>query len=530
MKNLKLASRIFALAGVLSFLLILIGVVGLLGISMANNSLDSMYRNKMLALETLGEYQVLETRTVLTVSSTLLMSSPEQVERNITEAIENLKTGDKLWSALTNLSMSGEMKRLVATTESSHKKLVNEGIFPTIASLQNSDFPAAKSIVIKKFDALFQPLSNDINSLVGQLKRESSIEYGEAVARYNVIRNVFGIAIVFGLAFALIFGLVLMREVSKSLAIMGNVANAVAQGDMSQDIVTTGRTEMSVVMRALAAMQSNLSQVVHKVRENAVSLDRVSAKIESGNQELSTRTERQASALEETAASMEELVSNVKKNAASAKQANQLAINASAIATKGGDVVNTVVSTMRNINDSSQKISEIIGVINGIAFQTNILALNAAVEAARAGEQGRGFAVVAAEVRNLAQRTATAAKEIKHLIDTSVERVCYGTGLVDQAGRTMTEIVDSIHHVADIVGEISDASIEQSLGVAQIGNAITQVDQATQQNAELVGEMAEEARNLKAQSEDLVTVVAMFKLNHSKTSYETLALLAPMME
>lgn len=237
-----------------------------------------------------------------------------------------------------------------------------------------------------------------------------------------------------------------------------------------------------------------------------------SAQIAQGNHDLSARTESQASALEQTASSMEELSATVRQNADNARQANQLAQNASTVAVEGGEVVGRVVDTMKGINESSRKISDIIGVIDGIAFQTNILALNAAVEAARAGEQGCGFAVVASEVRSLAGRSAEAAKEIKGLINDSVLRVEQGTALVDQAGVTMTEVVSSIRRVTDIMGVISAASNEQSLGVAQVGEAITQMDQATQQNAALVEEMAAAAGSLKSQAQELVQTVAVFKL------------------
>jgi methyl-accepting chemotaxis protein-1 (serine sensor receptor) len=259
-------------------------------------------------------------------------------------------------------------------------------------------------------------------------------------------------------------------------------------------------------------MQTSLSRVVSNVRNNAHSVASASAQIAQGNNDLSARTEQQASALEETSASMEELNSTVQANADNARQANQLAVSASTVAVQGGDVVAEVVTTMKGINDSSKKIADIIGVIDGIAFQTNILALNAAVEAARAGDQGRGFAVVASEVRSLAQRSAEAAKEIKGLIHASVERVEQGTMLVDKAGATMTEVVASIRRVTDIVGEISAASNEQSMGVSQVGEAITQMDQATQQNAALVEQSAAAADSLKKQAQQLVEAVAVFQL------------------
>ncbi len=291
------------------------------------------------------------------------------------------------------------------------------------------------------------------------------------------------------------------------------LAQTIADGDLSKTIVVNRKDELGQLLENLKTMQAKLAQVVANVRQGSESVATASAEIAQGNHDLSSRTESQASALEQTAASMEELGSTVKQNADSARQANQLALSASKVAIEGGEVVGQVVETMKGINDSSRRIADIISVIDGIAFQTNILALNAAVEAARAGEQGRGFAVVASEVRSLAGRSAEAAKEIKSLIGASVERVEQGTLLVDKAGATMTEVVASIRRVTDIMGEISAASSEQSLGVSQVGEAVGQMDQATQQNAALVEEMAAAASSLKAQAEDLVGVVATFKLS-----------------
>ena len=338
----------------------------------------------------------------------------------------------------------------------------------------------------------------------------ASAKEGEAI--YNKAR-VWMIGLMIAmllLGFAL--ALWIARAVAQPLGFAVDVARRVAGGDLTADIEVRSRDETGQLMQALKDMNQSLQKIVGEVRSGTDTIATASSQIAAGNQNLSQRTEEQASSLEETAASMEQLTSTVKQNADNASQANQLAVSASEVALHGGTVVTQVVSTMGAINTSSKKIVDIIGVIDGIAFQTNILALNAAVEAARAGEQGRGFAVVAAEVRSLAQRSAAAAKEIKGLIDDSVEKVGLGSRLVDQAGTTMEEIVASVRRVTDIMGEITAASQEQTTGIEQINQAISQMDQVTQQNAALVEEAAAAAASLQDQAGVLADVVGAFKL------------------
>ena len=320
---------------------------------------------------------------------------------------------------------------------------------------------------------------------------------------------------------------VFVRSITVPMNEAVTLAHAVAAGDLTTEMHVYGTNEIGQLTKSLIEMQQKLGGVVNHVRQGSQAVATASIQIAQGNHDLASRTESQASALEQTAASMEELNSTVQQNAENARQANDLALNASTVAVKGGEVVSQVVETMKGINDSSRKISDIIGVIDSIAFQTNILALNAAVEAARAGEQGRGFAVVATEVRSLASRSAEAAKEIKNLINASVERVEQGTAQVDEAGATMTEVVGAIRRVTDLMSQISAASSEQSLGVSQVGEAVTHMDQVTQQNAALVEEMAAAADSLKMQAQDLVAGVNVFKLGALESAARPLSGTAP---
>ena len=314
------------------------------------------------------------------------------------------------------------------------------------------------------------------------------------------------------------FAWFITRSITVPLNLAVQVAQKVAAGDLTSHIEVQSKDETGILTQALKEMNDSLKKIVGEVRSGTEAIGSGTKQIASGNADLSQRTEEQASSLEETASSMEELTSTVKQNAENAKQANQLALGASTVAVKGGQVVSEVVTTMSSINESSKKIVDIIGVIDGIAFQTNILALNAAVEAARAGEQGRGFAVVASEVRNLAQRSAAAAKEIKALIGDSVDKVGAGTKLVDEAGKTMEEIVNSVKRVTDIMSEITAASQEQSAGIEQVNQAITQMDEVTQQNAALVEEAAAAAESLEEQAQNLQAAVAIFNIGGHTTT------------
>ena len=422
---------------------------------------------------------------------------------------EHSETFTKALTTLQALPISVDVKAIIENTLPLVKKYIDSAAHLHKLAMTG---PAAAQAAVPEFQKVFEELekqmaqqsdaieknSKDSNQNAQATVSEATIQVGTTLALAGVV-----------LVFAALW---LARYLSKPMAHAVDVADQLAQGDLSVAVKPAGNVETVQLLNAMSRMQASFGAMVQSVKSSAEGVATASSQIASGNHDLSARTEQQASALEQTAASMEQLSATVKQNADSAKQANQLAMSASTVAVKGGEVVAQVVDTMKGINDSSKKISDIISVIDGIAFQTNILALNAAVEAARAGEQGRGFAVVASEVRSLAGRSADAAKEIKTLIGASVERVAQGTALVDQAGATMTEVVSSIRRVTDLMGEISAASNEQSQGVSQVGEAVVQMDQVTQQNAALVEEMAAAASSLKSQAQELVQTVAVFKL------------------
>ncbi|MFZ6773318.1 methyl-accepting chemotaxis protein [Undibacterium sp. SXout7W] len=347
-------------------------------------------------------------------------------------------------------------------------------------------------------------------------------EYDNAVSRYISIRLLIAIAIILGASISSILGYLLVRNIYKELggepSYTARIVKAIADGDLSIKVHLQQNDEVSL-LAAMSSIQQNLANTVTHIRQSTDTIVTASSQIAIANMDLSSRTEQQASSLEETASSMEELTSTVKHNADNARQANQLAVSATEMAVRGGQVVSQVVNTMGQINDSSKKIVNIISVIDGIAFQTNILALNAAVEAARAGEQGRGFAVVASEVRNLAQRSASAAKEIKTLINDSVEKVSIGSKLVNDAGTTMDEVVVSIQRVTDLMTEITAAGKAQEAGIYQINQAVSEMDTVTQQNAALVEEAAAAAGSLEDQAKHLVELVSIFKLDTQHSTF-----------
>jgi methyl-accepting chemotaxis protein len=512
LSNMGLAQRLYLLSAILIAALGGVATVAWFSLGGAAGQIDGVGGMRVPQMERISSVELDVTRVSLQLRHAMLMKSPSDLSATLND-------------------IADKRKRIEATLAEFEKALFTAAgreAFAKIVPHAKEFWPIAESNIAqiqagKKDEALATLIEKTIPArnrlldvLAAEKKRQATVLSEDLQqiekAMLETRLELAGLALLVAIAL-LGTAWYVARTLRRRVEVACSVADRVRDGDLTVAVRDDARDEISPLLRALGEMQDALTRVVSTVRQNAESVAAASTQIAQGNADLSQRTEEQASSLEQTAASMEELGSTVKLNADNAKQANQLAHGASDVAVKGGEVVSQVVATMSEINSSSKRIADIIGVIDGIAFQTNILALNAAVEAARAGEQGRGFAVVAGEVRNLAQRSAEAAKEIKTLITASVERVDQGSALVDRAGTTMTEVVDSIRRVTDIMGEISAASSEQSSGVAQVGQAVVQMDQVTQQNAALVEESAAAAESLKSQAQQMVQVVAVFRLN-----------------
>jgi len=512
----RIRHQLFLLSGSLLTLTLMFGLAAILLVQHQSRTIQSIYADRVVPLKQLKD--VADKYAVDIVDA-----AHKARDGSITQdkALASIRTAQetiqKTWTEYTQTTLVDAERTLIAQVEPM-MRAADAATAEIVGLITANNTDGLRAFAADKMYPVYDPMQGVIAQLIQVQLDVANNVYLESKADVRTmifaVVSSLALAVAFGLFFAYRVSHVLLRRLGAEPHEVRAAAKAVTAGDLSARFAVKPGDETSV-MAAMREMSTQLGTVVKRVRLNAESVATASAEIAQGNHDLSSRTEQQASALEQASAAMEQLGSTARQNSDNARLANQLAATASEVALRGGSVVSQVVQTMKDINDSSKKISDIIGVIDSIAFQTNILALNAAVEAARAGEQGRGFAVVASEVRNLAQRSSEAAKEIKGLISVSVERVDQGSQLVGQAGNTMQDIVSSIQRVTDIVGEISSASNEQTTGVGQVSEAVVHMDQATQQNAALVEQSAAAASSLRQQADELVHSVAVFQLDSS---------------
>ncbi len=517
MNNLRIGTRLGFGFSLILLLLVAMTSIGILRLSSASARTDEMINVKIRDERLIAEWgKIIEVNAARTTGAYMVRDPADQkkLEAMMAESSGRAtQIQDQIGAALDEEELKPLFKAVLETRKAytEFRKAVfaakNAGDLEKAATIYEGDMTQSRIRYLAALKAF--------SDKQGALLDATAVEIKQQYQSGRLLLIMLGVA---AIALGVLAAWWITRTITRPINEAVKVAETVSSGDLTSDIQIHSNDETGQLMHALKTMNTNLVNIVGQVRTGTELIATASTQIAAGNQDLSSRTEEQASSLEETASSMEELTSTVRFNAENARQANALAISASEIASRGGSVVGEVVNTMGSITDSSRKIVDIISVIDSIAFQTNILALNAAVEAARAGEQGRGFAVVASEVRVLAQRSAAAAKDIKGLIDDSVQKVQEGSQLVDKAGQTMEEIVDSISRVTQIMNQISHASEEQSLGIAQVNDAITQMDQVTQQNAALVEEAAAAAESMQEQSAKLADVVSVFRLDASQTS------------
>ncbi|MFZ6657562.1 methyl-accepting chemotaxis protein [Undibacterium sp. TJN19] len=527
MFNLTIRLRLIGTMAFMAVMLVIGGAMGVYGVRNSNAVIKDIFSNQLPSVEALGQSRVFILRSRTAIDRAIAHPDAADNADTIKRAEEFLAKSDDYWKKYLVLPQDEAEKKISDEVAALRDKYIKEAHMPMLNAIKAGNKDEADNVNMKLVPPAFSAYSDKMAIL-------SEYQFTGAADELRVSENEFktfiwvdALGVLGGLIAVFISAYYLLTAISHPLKQAISQFEAIGNGDLTNQLKPASNDEMGQLVSGLENMRQSLMQTVTMVRQSSSSIAISSEEIANGNMDLSGRTEQQAASLEETASSMEELTSTVQQNADNARQANTLASNASDVASKGGQVVGDVVHTMSSIKESSKKIVDIIGVIDGIAFQTNILALNAAVEAARAGEQGRGFAVVATEVRNLAQRSANAAKEIKELISSSVDKVEIGSRLVDDAGKTMDEIVVSIKSVADIMAEITSASAEQRDGINQVSQAISKMDEATQQNAALVEQAAAAAASMRDQAGNLNQAVSIFKLDANDHAPAKTALTSP---
>ncbi len=526
LKNLRIGTRLGAAFGLITLLMVSLALLAGHSLSGVRGDMDSVVHDlyiKVKLVASIGSDVNLQARAVRNL---VIMESPAQREQEVQALMASRERLAKSYEALEARVHTAQGHALFKHLQDERRTYLDaQNDF--LKLVQSGDIAAARQALLDTLRPRQLAYMKRLDEMT-EFQEKLMEQAGEAtLARVDRGHTLSTSTTVLGLAIALVAGLLVTRSVTRPVAAMVDDLHAVARGDLTVEVKVDRGDEVGELQRALSNTVASLRRVVSEVRSGVDSVTTASSQIAAGNQDLSSRTEQQASSLQETASSMEELTITVRQSADTARAASNLAANARAAAQHGGEVVSQVVGTMDEISNSSRKIVDIIGVIDGIAFQTNILALNAAVEAARAGEQGRGFAVVAGEVRTLAQRSAEAAKEIKTLIGTSADRVEAGSRQVAEAGQAMHGIVEQVRKVHDLIGEIASTASEQSRGIEQVNIAVTQMDQATQQNAALVEESAAAASSLAQQAEALAAVAAAFRLDHRNSEAPVVAQQAP---